>query len=52
MGEIKKQKRNSKNSKGSGFGRWDAFVANFFAEHPEYRNGNTPPAIGKKRKRK
>lgn len=43
---------NNKNYKGSGFKRWDAFVADYFAEHPECEKDNTPPANSKKRRKK
>ena len=41
---------NNKNFKGAGFKRWDAFVANYLAEHPERKLN--PPADSKKRKKK
>lgn len=58
MGETNKQKRlitvpeTNKNYKGLGFDRWDAFIADFIEKHPDYEQDNTPPAIGKKGKRK
>ena len=58
MGESKKQKQfitvpeKNKYYKGSGFGRWDAFVADFFAKHPDRKNDNMPPADNAKRRRK
>ena len=58
MGETKKQKQlitvpeATKNYKRSGFGRWDAFVADFFAKHPDRKNENTPPADSKQKRRK
>ena len=43
---------NNKNYKGSGFKRWDALVADYFAEHPDSKKDKTPPANSKKRRKK
>lgn len=57
MGEVNKQKQlitvpeATKNYKGSGFEMWDAFVADFFAKHPDRKNENTPPADSKQKRR-
>lgn len=43
---------NNKNYKGSGFKRWDALVADYFAEHPDSKKDNTPlPTVKREGKR-
>lgn len=58
MGETKKQKQlitvpeANNRFKGLEFRRWDAFVADYFAEHPECEKDNTPPPASSKKRRK